>query len=164
LRYCHRFSLESCSLTPSTETTLPTGTTAPTVTTTSTTSSTTTTLPSRLSLLLGRWAFTYTIVSTYTDHYNLATIQPATNGPYNVVVGMNLDLGNTVVAGRVQDIDPGNQTPQEFALLDPESSLLCEFFVFDLIGVSTATGDVYYLDGSCQSPIGSPLQFTGGKY
>jgi hypothetical protein len=163
LRYCRRFSLDSCVLTPSTV--IPTGSTAPAVTTTTpTTSSTTTTLPHGLSALLGRWAFTYTIVSTYTDHYDLTTIQRSTDGTFDVAVGTNTDVGNQVIAGRVQEVAPGSPVPQEFALLDPEGASLCEFFVFDLVGVSTAEGEAFFLDGNCENQIGAMRAFTGSRH
>jgi len=101
---------------------------------------------------------------TYTDHYNLSTIQQATGHSYNVVFGTNSDLGNSVIAGRVQDIDPGSTSGYEFALLDPESSL-CEFFAFNVGGASSASGLVLFFYGDCQTPVSGTLyNFSGIKY
>src|SRR5205809_1253065 len=166
LRLCKFNGFTACDLTPATTTTIAPPTTTTTYATTSTTfrATTTTTQPDRLSLLLGNWAFTYTIISTYTDHYNLSTIQQATGHSYNVVFGTNSDLGNSVIAGRVQDIDPGSTSGYEFALLDPESSL-CEFFAFNVGGASSASGVVLFFYGDCQTPISGTLyNFRGIKY
>jgi len=144
--------------------TLPPATTTSTTTNTTFPATTTTTQPDRLSLLLGQWAFTYTIIDTFTDHYNLTTIQQATGQSYDVVFGTNSDLGNSVIAGRTQDFDPGNTTGYYFALLDPES-LLCEFFAFNVGGASSASGVVLFFYGDCQTPVSSTLyNFSGIKY
>jgi hypothetical protein len=155
IRACVQQGAAACAITPPTTTT--TAVVQPTTTTT-------TTLPNRLSLLIGRWAFTYTIISTFTDHYNLTSIQRQTGG-FDGVVGTNTDLGNPVLAARIQDVDPGSTLPYEFGLLDPESFSLCEFFVFNLVGVSAAQGEVLFLDGQCETPLDNQLRhFNGSKY
>jgi hypothetical protein len=163
VRACVQQGAAACDLAP------PTTTTTTTTTTTVTQPTTTTTLPtSRLSLLIGHWAFTYTITSTFTDNYNLTSVQlqtTTTGGSFYGVVGTNTDLGNQVLAARIHDVDPGNTLPYEFALLDPEGFSLCEFFVFNLVGASTAQGEVLYLDGECQNPLSSTTYtFSGSKY
>jgi hypothetical protein len=177
VRLCKTQGLAACELTPPTTsttlttttsppTTFPPTTSRPTTTTSRPTTTTSTTLPTRLSVLLGRWAFTYTIISTFTDHYNLTTIEPAPDGsPYDIVTGFNIDFGNTVIAARVQDLNPGDTTGYEFAMLDPESSALCEFFAFNVAGASSATGVVLYFYGDCQTPVsGIVHNFAGTKY
>src|SRR6266705_3378870 len=141
IQTCKLLGQQSCDEAFLPPATLPPATTTSTTTNTTFPATTTTTQPDRLSLLLGQWAFTYTIIDTFTDHYNLTTIQQATGQSYDVVFGTNSDLGNSVIAGRTQDFDPGNTTGYYFALLDPES-LLCEFFAFNVGGASSASGVV----------------------
>ena len=161
LRGCRRFGLAACSLTPSTLP-VPAGSTTTTLTSSSTTSST---LPSRLNVLLGRWAFTYTTGPTTTaQHYELTTVEPSQVGSYDVVRGTNLDHGNGVLAVRIQDVDPGSSSTFEFGLIDGQSSSTCLVFEFDVTSAS-ARGEVFFLEGDCATPTGAGAEpFTGFRY
>jgi hypothetical protein len=158
LARCRREGLAACSTTTTaltTTTTTETTTTAPT---------TTTTIPSPLAVLLGNWTFTVLEPSyTWYPRYSLDSVQPAPGGSYDVVVGTNLDWGNTVVVGRAQDIAPGTQFAGEFVLRDPENSSACAEFFFDIVGGSLS-GEVIALDGACETRVSDlSFPFTGER-
>jgi len=159
-RRCKRFGIETCLPTTTTSTSTSTSSSS----STSTSSTTSTTVPaSRLSLLLGRWAFTYTIIDTFTDRYSLVSIQHDPRG-FDYVDGFNFDLGNEVIAARVDDVVPGRTSGFEFALVDPESFIFCEVFLFNLAGASSASGYVGFLDGTCSTPTSDFYAFAGSRF
>lgn len=148
-------------------TTTTTSTSSTTTTSTSTSTTTSTTLPvsvSRLRLLLGTWDFTYTIIGTYTDSYSLSSIQDSGRG-WLYADGTNLIQGNRILAARIRDVDPSSTLPYEFSLVDPESSLLCEVFAFNVAGASSASGEVAFFYGDCQTPLSeTTYPFVGSKF
>jgi hypothetical protein len=91
-----------------------------------------------LSALIGTWNFTFTIISTFTDTYHLQRIITGSSGKRGLS-GVN-QFGGTVVAARIQEISPGSTLPYEFELLDPASSLECDYHVFNRTGATTVGG------------------------
>ena len=116
-----------------------------------------------LAELLGRWAFTYTIVSTYTDHYLLPSVTTTPSGT-PIIVGTDLDSGGQIAAARIQDLIT-TSLPYQFALLDPDIGI-CDFFIFNKTGANTVSGQ-YYLaiknaSGDCGTLVSStPHSMTG---
>ncbi len=114
--------------------------------------------------LLGTWRFTFTIISTFTDIYRLSRIDTSTGTP--LIAGTN-EYGDPVVAGRIQDVNPGNPLPYEFALLEPSDFLICRFFVFNKTGNNSVEGLYFQIDvrngvcGTAASDISNPSPMTG---
>ena len=112
---------------------------------------------------VGRWRFTYTVISTFTNIYNLQTVTTVSGVP--VITGEG-EFGDAVIAGRIQDISPGNALSAEFALFDP-GIILCRLFVFDQTSANTFSG--FYIgllvtsSGACGSTLGSPDPMTGTR-
>ena len=119
---------------------------------------------SSLNDLLGTWRFRYTIISTFTSTYRLSRVDTSTGTP--LVVGIN-EYGNPVVAGRIQDVNPGNPLPYELALLEPSDFLFCRFFVFNKTGSNSVEGFYFQIDvrngvcGTAASDISNPYPMTG---
>lgn len=114
--------------------------------------------------LLGTWRLTFTIISTFTDIYRLIRIDTSTGTP--LIAGTN-EYGDPVVAGRIQDVNPGNPLPYEFALLEPSDFLICRFFVFNKTGNNSVEGLYFQIDvrngvcGTAASDISDPYPMTG---
>ena len=119
---------------------------------------------SSLNDLLGTWQFTYTIINTFTDTYRLSRVDTSTGPP--LIVGTD-EYGDPVIAGRIQDINPGNSLPYEFSLLDPSDFLICQFFIFDKTGSNSVEGLYFQIrvrNGECStnaSDISTPYPMTG---
>ena len=116
--------------------------------------------------LLGTWQFRYTIISTFTNTYRLSRIDTSTGTP--LIIGTE-QYGTPVVAGRIQDISPGNSLPYDFALLELSDFLICRFFVFDKIGTNRVEGlyvQIRVRNGQCSSAasdISNPYPMTGTR-
>ena len=121
---------------------------------------------SSLNDLLGTWRFRYTIISTFTSIYRLSRVDTSTGTPH--IVGTD-EYGDPVIAGRIQDINPGNPLPYEFALLDPSDFLICQFFVFNKTGNNSVEGFYFQIDvrngvcGTDVSDISNPYPMTGTR-
>lgn len=102
-----------------------------------------------LSALLGQWLFSYTIISTFTNFYDLQEIDTSTGTP--VILGED-EFGDPIIAARVQDLidDP---FPYDFALLDP-STLLCRFYVFNHTSTNAVSG-LYFQASATSSGCGA---------
>ena len=87
--------------------------------------------------LLGTWAYTYTIINTFTDTYDFTTFTTAPG--YPALAGTSLNDGAAAILGRIQDIDPGSSLPYEWAAFH-ESLLLCELYLFDTTGPNSVAG------------------------
>ncbi len=111
---------------------------------------------SDLSSLIGTWEFTFIIISAFHDHYNLQSIQIQNGIPF--LVGMDLDDGGPVAAAKVRDLLPGTPLPFTFALLDPDG-IICDFFLFNMTGTNTISGQYYALtqgsNGQCSTLLSS---------
>ena len=117
---------------------------------------------SSLNDLLGTWRFRYTIISTFTSTYRLSQVDTSTGT--SLIVGTN-EYGNPVAAGRIQDVNPGNPLPHEFALLDP-GSIICQLFVFDKTGINRVEGFYFQIrspNGQCGGTVSDPYQMTGTR-
>lgn len=90
-----------------------------------------------LSGLLGTWDLTFKIISTFTFEFRLQRLATATGG-YSIIVGKN-ELGDAIVVGRVQDLDPGNGLPYEYALAEKTVGV-CNLYVFDQTGTDRVAG------------------------
>jgi len=115
--------------------------------------------------LLGTWRFLTQIGSTtFEDNYRLERVDTSTGT--TVVVGTDLDAGDPIIAGLIQDIDPGSTLPFDYALFDP-SITICELFVFDLPTPTTAQGSHFLFkatNGVCSSDlIGGTSPTTGTR-
>lgn len=104
--------------------------------------------------MIGTWSFTYTLISTFTDHLRFSTLTTMNGIP--VLVGSDLDDGAVVIAERTADL-PGN-TSYTFAALHI-GVLLCDFVLFDQTSANSVSG-LYLplsvlLDGSCAAPVTS---------
>lgn len=120
---------------------------------------------SELASLLGAWAFTYTLTSTFTDHYLLFSLQTSSGSPY--LGGVDISAGGVVIAARIQDLSPGSTIPFTFELLDPDL-LYCDFYVFDKTGPNTVSGQYYLVNedaaGNCTTPVtGTAYAMTGTR-
>ncbi len=121
---------------------------------------------SSLNDLLGTWRFRYTIIRTFTSTYRLSRVDTSTGNP--LIAGTD-EYGNPVVAGRIQDINPGNPLPYEFALLEPSDFLFCRFFVFNKTGNNSVEGFYFQIDvrngvcGTAASDISNPYPMTGTR-
>ena len=112
-----------------------------------------------LSALLGHWAFSFTIISTFTNRYDLQQIDTSTGTP--AIIGED-EFGDPVVAGRVQDLTD-EPFPYEFALLDPGESI-CDFFVFNQTGPDALSGRYIELTRtptSCEPSSSTDYPMTG---
>jgi hypothetical protein len=114
----------------------------------------------QLAALIGRWSFTYTLISTYTDHYAFQYVTRE-NG-VDALVGTDLDYGtgNVYVFLQAEIVD---QPIATFGFVR-ESLYLCEFYFFDLTGPNTVSG-IYVptyalLNGGCADPT-STYPLTG---
>lgn len=119
-----------------------------------------------LSDLIGQWAFIYTIISTFNDHFSLPA--PTSQNGIPVILGTDLDFGGPIIAARIEDLVPGAITPFEFALLDPDFGL-CDFFVFNKTGTNTVSGQYYLVfinaGGDCESLLsGSAYPMSGIRF
>ncbi|MBY0278885.1 hypothetical protein K2Z84_26415 [Candidatus Binatia bacterium] len=92
---------------------------------------------SSLSGLLGTWEFTFKIITTFTFEYRLQQLGTSTSG-YPAIVGVN-ELGDRIVVARVQDIDPGNGLPYEYALAEKAAGT-CQFYVFNQTSTDRVAG------------------------
>lgn len=110
-----------------------------------------------LDSLVGRWEFSYIIISTFFDHYSLP--QPTFANGIPVIRGTDLDAGGPMFATRIQDLVPGSPLPFTFALLDPDIAL-CDFFVFNKTGPNTLSGQHFLATkdsaGNCGALTGTP--------
>ena len=119
---------------------------------------------SSLNDLLGTWRFRYTIISTSTRIYRLSRVDTSTETP--LIFGTD-EYGNPVVAGRIQDVSPGNPLPYEFGLLEPSDFLICRFFVFNKTGNNSVEGFYFQIDvrngvcGTAASDTSNPYPMTG---
>jgi len=114
-----------------------------------------------LSDLLGIWRFVYTIISTFTDTYDLQRIVVGSTGIPGII-GIDLADGGPVIVARVEDIidDP---FPFVFFLLDPDL-ISCDFFAFDQTGPNTVEGiQVLILGSDCGSILGGQHPMTGTR-
>jgi len=94
-----------------------------------------------LTPLLGEWAFSFTIITTFTDYYALESIDLAGGDP--LIVGRD-QYGGIVVADVVTDPILG----YTFSLYDP-GSIIDRFFLFDLDpGGDTVTGEYWQIDSA----------------
>ena len=115
---------------------------------------------SSLNDLLGTWRFRYTIISTFTSTYRLSRVDTSTGT--SLIVGTD-EYGDPVVAGRIQDVAPGNPLPYEFALLDP-GSIICQFFLFDKTGINRVEGlYIQIRGGACNGNTSNPYPMTGTR-
>ena len=114
----------------------------------------------RLNDLLGTWQFEYTIIDTSTQTYRLDRIDTSTGTP--LIMGTD-QYDDPVRAGRLQDIDPGNPLPYEFALRDP-SIIICRLFLFDKTVTDRVEGVyVQIRDGECDGDRSRPYPMTGTR-
>ncbi len=112
------------------------------------------------------WQFTYTIGSppSFTQTYRLSRIDTSTGT--RLIVGTD-QYGDPVVAGRIQDVNPGNPLLYEFGLLEPSDFLICRFFVFNKTGSNSVEGFYFQIDvrngvcGTAASDISNPYPMTG---
>lgn len=116
-----------------------------------------------LNALLGRWLFSYTILSTLTQIYDLQAVVMV-NG-VQAISGED-EFGDAVVAARIEDLVPGSGLPYDFALLDP-SIILCRFYVFNQTSANDLSG-LYFqtdidFDGSCGSITSNGYTMTGSR-
>jgi len=114
-----------------------------------------------LSALIGTWNFTYTIISTFTDTFHLATIQQS--GGIELLVGTD-QSGNPAVVARSGDLVPGSSSGFNFALVT-KGPLICEGFVFNQTGANSVSGlaFVFFEDatGNCIVDTSNPFAMTG---
>ena len=90
--------------------------------------------------LIGKWYFTYTIISQFNGTYTLpgpAVESTSTPGVYNLF-GYDTYMNKDVVAGYSPSLD-------SFSLLDI-SNIIDKFFVFDFVGSNTVSGCYYQVD------------------
>ena len=119
---------------------------------------------SSLNDLLGTWRFTYTLINTFAQTYRLSRVDTSTGTP--LIVGTD-EYGNPVIAGRIQDISPGNSLSYEFSLLELSDFLICRFFIFDKTGSNSVEGLYFQIrvrNGECStnaSDISTPYPMTG---
>ena len=93
-------------------------------------------LLSKTVLLKGRWHFVYTIISTWTDDYNLTRIPGTTNSQGGFFIhGTNQYNGPVAASYFPKD---GN-----YALLDP-GSIIDQFYTFHTDGNTILPGSCYY--------------------
>ena len=99
--------------------------------------------PSSTSLrsLFGTWWFTATIgLVTGREIYHLTRVDHSTGTALVVGTDATNDRGS-VVAGRIQDIDPGNLLSYDFAMLDRDTiNRVCLFYFFDKSGNERVRG------------------------
>lgn len=105
--------------------------------------------------LLGTWELTFTIISTFTFEYRLQRVQTGSSG-YPIIVGRNV-IGDTIVVARIQDLDPGNGLPFEYALAEQVAGV-CQLYVFDQSGADRVSGlhssALELSNGDCGSFLG----------
>jgi hypothetical protein len=175
LKRCRKEGVQTCQPATTTTTTLPpasttttvagtSSTTTTVVVTTSTlppTTTTTTAPPSGLAGLIGRWRFQFTIISTFTEDYDLDHVE--TVGGIPTLIGSD-GFGDLVIVNRTADL--GGGVPYEFAMLDP-GIILCDFYLFNRTGTTTIAGEHWQsdidFDGSCGSLTGGPHPLTGTR-
>lgn len=80
--------------------------------------------------LIGSWTFLFFYPSPFDDDYDLISTQ--FQEEIMVLVGRDY-LDDPVLVARAEDLLPGAESPYEFVMLDPGSSL-CRAFAFDRIG------------------------------
>lgn len=89
-----------------------------------------------LSALVGTWQFRFTIASTFTNTYRLQRIE--TRNGARGLLGLD-EVGDPVLAARIQELSPGSTLPYEFELLDPGISV-CNLHLFNRTGPTTIAG------------------------
>jgi hypothetical protein len=103
--------------------------------------------------LFGRWTFTYTVGSQWTDSYNLTTLTQDTDDPTQwYAAGTSLDDGNPALGGWNTDLG-------QYLMIHP-NSVFIDAYVFDFTNTNAASGCyyLYYFDGTisrCYSLTGS---------
>ena len=117
-----------------------------------------------LSSLIGTWLFSYTIISTFTNTYDLQTLTTIDGVP--TLIGED-EFGGGVIANKVQDLSPGSSLPYTFALLDP-GSIICRFFVFNHTSTNVVNGVYAQFDadnfGNCTNKTsGNTYAMTGSR-
>jgi hypothetical protein len=175
LKRCRREGVQTCETAATTTTTVPSGSTTTTVAGTSSTTTTvivttstmppttttTTAPPSGLAGLIGRWRFQFTIISTFTEDYDLDHVE--TVGGIPTLIGFD-SFGDPVIVNRTADL--GGGVPYDFAMLDP-GIILCDFYLFNRTGTTTISGEHWQtdvaFDGSCDSLTFGPDPLTGTR-
>jgi hypothetical protein len=111
-----------------------------------------------LSSLIGNWLFTYTIISTFTNAYNLQTLTTVSGTP--TLIGED-EFGDPVIANKIQDLTPGSPLPYTFALLDP-SLIICRFYVFNHPSANVVSG--LYIQYSTDASGNCTTNTSGNTY
>ena len=106
----------------------------------------------RLMALLGEWEFTYRIISTWSDTYDLTLVEDHGNGLFVSGVDSN---GNTATAGVVTDPPVGYDY-----LLYSGGLILGEAYFFNIAG-DTAVGEYWQTDPVTHEIISWPYALTG---
>jgi len=151
-----------CPSPPPTTTTQPpvVTTTLPSTTTTSVppTTTTSTTLPyvDPLGQFEGTsWDFVYTLVSTWTNSYDLGYSYTYTSSGDPLLLGTD-EYGGPVGLGQVNE----PAIPYDFLLVDP-GSVICEAFFFNITSPTTVAGEYFMFYSDCATLVGSPDPFIG---
>ena len=90
--------------------------------------------------LIGRWAFSYRLISEWTDTYTLRDVEESSMNPGRWYIYGTDEYDDFVIAGYSPDLE-------EFSLLDT-SSIIDQYFTFDFVGSSTTSvsGCYYQID------------------
>ena len=94
--------------------------------------------------LIGTWAFSYTIVSEWTDTYRLNDVRESSITPGEWIITGTDQYDDLVIAGYSPSLGM-------FSLLDPGITI-DQFFTFDFVGSSTVSGCYYQVDKDDNSP------------
>ena len=114
--------------------------------------------------LLGTWRFMTEIgLTTFEDNYRLESLGTNSSGA-SIALGTDLDSGDAIIAGMLQDIVPGSTLAFDYALFDPDITI-CELFVFDLPTPTIASGLHFLFEASsgvCSSDLIGGANSTSG--
>jgi hypothetical protein len=111
-----------------------------------------------LNALLGRWHFTFTIISTFVNAYSFNFID-TTSASYPIIRGAD-EFGGGVSVARIHDVDPTSTLPRTFISVDPGSTL-CAVFLFDQTSANIVVGEYAQFDSTCTSTSGGLFPMTG---
>ena len=106
--------------------------------------------------LIGRWEFSYTLISEFTDTYTLRDVQESSINPGEwIIVGIG-SFNDLVIAGYSPSLG-------EFSLFD-EGTIIDQFFTFDFVGSSTTSvSGCYYQRDSDDGSLSRCYPMTGRR-
>jgi hypothetical protein len=114
-----------------------------------------------LQSLLGRWRFTYTILETYEETYNLQRTRPTVPG-FQIIEGVDA-FGDRIIVARYKDIITGFDAGYSYALVDYDDNG-CDLYGFEIVGPDRLEGEQFIVLGDdCENVLTIPSDFVGER-